>query len=116
MGAVENTEQPMDEQEAIRLLKQQVGDLQKENDAALNTMARQGVQVHPDSITRTMIAVLLDQVLGKKDGKEATLSRMLFEYEYQQRVQKMVADVQTQVNRQRLMAGVRESANGLKKG
>jgi hypothetical protein len=82
--------------------------LQQQNDAALQGLAREGVQVHHDSLTSARLAVLLDTVLGPlgKTADETTTPRVAYELMCQQRFAEMIEEVQKRIRLQRLTAGV----------
>lgn len=81
-----------------------VAQLQGENDAALQALAREGVQVHHDSLTSARLAILLDFVLGTLDDEKSP--RLAYELTCQQKFKEMIENVQTQVRMQKLTAGV----------
>lgn len=82
--------------------------LQQQNDAALQALAREGVQVHHDSLTSARLAVLLDTVMGPMGSAadKSTTPRVAYELMCQQRFADMIEEVQKRIRLQKLTAGV----------
>ncbi len=73
--------------------------LQDWNDSALQSLAREGVQVQHDSLTSVRLAVLQELLLDEEQLAE-------YELRCQTKFKAMIEDVRVQINRQKLLAGV----------
>lgn len=76
--------------------------LQAANDAALQELAQQGIQIDQSAITATRLAVLTEFLLGDMDDPR----RLRYEYRVQDRFSALIREVRGQVARARLLQGV----------
>lgn len=94
-----------DQEQALALL----ADMTIKNDATIQDLARQGMQITHDSLTSTRLAVLLDMVLGPLDGMNTPQPRLAYELQVHQKFTEMFAEVDKQVRLQKLTAGVNQA-------
>lgn len=80
--------------------------LQAANDAALQALADRGVSVAPGFIAGTRLEALTDHLLGPATGPDATQARLVYELAVQHRFTTAIAEIQTEVRKQQLLAGV----------
>ncbi len=72
------------------------------NNAALNELAKQGIQIDAQSITSIRLAALVDHILGDMDNPQ----RLLHELHIQELLGEQIAAIRSQVARAKLTAGV----------
>lgn len=82
--------------------REQVDAAIAENNAAIERLARQGIQVGTDAMSAVRLAALCDHLLGGMDDPP----RRTFEAMLQHRYAELLADAQSQLDRARLLQGV----------
>lgn len=80
--------------------------LKAQNDAALQLLAQQGMQLAPGALLGIRMAVLLDAVFGPEVGPEVTRERMAYELACQQQFDAVISGMQKQLRLAILKQGI----------